>query len=129
MTRINLVPVDELTDQHLLAEHREIKRIPNAITSWKYSISWMPNKYTMWKWHIKFFYNKLLFLRNRYNMLFDECIKRWFNVSCYINSFILYEWLNNDYNPDNEAINISRNRINEKLSIKRGFYRKNGVLI
>jgi hypothetical protein len=31
MTRINLIPVEELTDQHLLAEHREIKRIPNAV--------------------------------------------------------------------------------------------------
>jgi hypothetical protein len=31
MTRVKLVPVKELYDQHLLAEHREIKRIPNLI--------------------------------------------------------------------------------------------------
>jgi len=31
MTRINLIPVSELTDEHLLAEHRELKRIPNLI--------------------------------------------------------------------------------------------------
>lgn len=30
MTRINLVPPEELCDQHLLAEHRELTRIPNA---------------------------------------------------------------------------------------------------
>jgi hypothetical protein len=32
MTRINTgIPPKELTDKHLLAEHREIKRIPNCI--------------------------------------------------------------------------------------------------
>ena len=31
MTRINAgIPVEKLSDQHLLAEHREIKRIPNT---------------------------------------------------------------------------------------------------
>ena len=38
MTRINLINVEELTDQHLLAEHREIKRIPNVISKGKYSL-------------------------------------------------------------------------------------------
>jgi hypothetical protein len=38
MTRINLIPVNELTDQHLLAEHREIKRIPNVILSGRYNL-------------------------------------------------------------------------------------------
>lgn len=33
MTRVNLIPVESLTMQHLLAEHREIKRIPNVIKS------------------------------------------------------------------------------------------------
>ena len=31
MTRINCgIPPEELSDKHLLAEHREIKRIPNC---------------------------------------------------------------------------------------------------
>lgn len=38
MTRINIVPVEKLYDQHLLAEHREIKRIPNVIKQGKYSL-------------------------------------------------------------------------------------------
>ncbi|HGJ5874346.1 MAG TPA: pyrimidine dimer DNA glycosylase/endonuclease V [Arsenophonus apicola] len=29
MTRINVIPPNELCDQHLLAEHRELTRIPN----------------------------------------------------------------------------------------------------
>ena len=39
MTRINLVPPTELCDQHLLAEHRELTRIPNAVAKGKYSIT------------------------------------------------------------------------------------------
>ena len=38
MTRINLVPPAELCDQHLLAEHRELTRIPNAVARGHYSL-------------------------------------------------------------------------------------------
>jgi len=31
MTRINLLPVKELSDQHLMAEYRELPRIVNAV--------------------------------------------------------------------------------------------------
>jgi len=36
MTRINLVPPEELCDQHLLAELRELPRIPNAVLKGRY---------------------------------------------------------------------------------------------
>ena len=36
MTRVNVgIPPVELVDQHLLAEHREIKRIPNCVAKGK----------------------------------------------------------------------------------------------
>jgi len=35
MTRINVVPVEELCDQHLFSEHRELTRIPNGIRDGK----------------------------------------------------------------------------------------------
>ena len=39
MTRINCgIPVEELTDKHLLAEAREIKRIPNNVSKGKFNI-------------------------------------------------------------------------------------------
>ena len=31
MTRINIVPVEELMDQHLIAEYREITMVPAAL--------------------------------------------------------------------------------------------------
>ena len=42
MTRINLVPVEELSNQHLMAEYRELPRIPNAIKSNRAKIQNIP---------------------------------------------------------------------------------------
>ena len=36
MTRINVVQVQELCDQHLLAEWRELTRIPNGVVTGKF---------------------------------------------------------------------------------------------
>lgn len=47
MTRINLVPPAELCDQHLLAEHRELTRIPNAVLKGKFSLDGQPNEYKL----------------------------------------------------------------------------------
>ena len=88
MTRINLIPPNELTDQHLLAEHREIKRIPNIILSWKYSLDNQPKEFTLWTGHVKFFYDKIQFLYFRYRSLYYECIKRWFNIEDYSLSMV-----------------------------------------
>ncbi len=122
MTRINLVNVKELYDQHLLSEHREIKRIPNVIKSWKYKYEDIPNKYVLWKWHVKFFYNKLKFLHKRYNLLYNECLNRKFKVENYEESFLnLPDELYNDYYPLEEDIEINIKRLKEKY--KTNFYR------
>ena len=58
MTRINVgIPPEELTDKHLLAEHREIKRIPNCIAKGKYNMDGIPDRFKLGKGHVKFFYN------------------------------------------------------------------------
>lgn len=125
MTRINLIPVEELTDQHLLAEHREIKRIPNVIKSGKYNLKWIPAHYTMWTWHVKFFYNKLIFLLKRYWELRKECWERGFVVENYAENFLYnfdYDLLW-DYTPTEKEIAISKERIAEKIKLKPSFYR------
>ena len=122
MTRINVIPAEELWDQHLLAEHREIKRIPNCIKKWKYNMSWIPSEYTMWTWHVKFFYDKLFFLMERYWELYNECRKRWFKVTNYWEAFFdlpsEFMW---EYKPTDEAIDINKKRLQEKY--KPGFYK------
>lgn len=123
MTRINLIPVQFLKDQHLLAEHREIVRIPNLIKSWKYNLDWIPKEYTMWKWHVKFFYNKLKFLYKRYLDLFIECKYRWFNVQFYWLAFEQVPMeLMNDFEYSSKDILISSKRIQEKIKQKPNFY-------
>lgn len=125
MTRINLIPVSELTDQHLLAEHREIKRIPNLILSGKFSLEWQPKEFTLGQGHIKFFYDKILFLSQRYIRLYDECIKRWFKVEYYIKPFkdLYMSDLSNDWSPTEKDIEVSYQRIQEKIKAKPNFYK------
>lgn len=54
MTRINLVPPEELCDQHLLAEHRELTRIPNAVAKGKYHLKGQPAEYKLGEGHVRF---------------------------------------------------------------------------
>tara|TARA_R100001443_G_scaffold765_2_gene3102 strand:+ start:1141 stop:1500 length:360 start_codon:yes stop_codon:yes gene_type:complete len=118
MTRINVgIHPAELTDKHLLAEHREIKRIPNCVAKGKYNMDGVPNRFKLGKGHVKFFYNKLLYLSKRYLQLYKECIARGFNVQNYIEAWtdIPIE-LMNDYYPTKEDRLIVQQRINEKLN-------------
>lgn len=130
MTRINIVPVDTLFDQHLLAEHREIKRVPNCIKKGKYSLQWQPEKYTMGTGHVKFFYDKLKYLSNRYQDLHKECIKRGFNVEDYSDCFQdVPQELDNNYSPDDDAFSENKQRLDNKYLEKPNFYRFYWVII
>ena len=116
MTRINVgIPPADLVNQHLIAEHREIKRIPNCIAKGKYNMDGIPDKFKLGTGHVKFFYNKLLYLKNRYTSLYNECIKRGFNVQNYIDAWDnVPQKLMNDYKVENNDIRIIRERINER---------------
>jgi len=117
MTRINVgVLPSELHNKHLLAEHREIKRIPNAIAKGKYNLDNIPDKFTLGTGHVKFFYNKLLYLHFRYLDLYSECVKRGFNVTCYNSCFFhMPDELYNDYNPTKQDRQIILDRIAERI--------------
>ena len=118
MTRINagILPKD-LTSKHLIAEHREIKRIPNCVGKGKYNMDNIPDKFKLGTGHVKFFYNKLLYLKNRYRSLYEECIRRGFSVQNYINAWDnVPEELMNDYVPTNRDRKIIKERIKHKLN-------------
>jgi hypothetical protein len=117
MTRINVgIQPKELTNQHLIAEHREIKRIPNCISKGKYNMDNIPDRFKLGTGHVKFFYNKLLYLKNRYVKLYNECIVRGFNVQNYNSAWdnVPIE-LMNDYKPTDQDRQIIKERINNKL--------------
>jgi len=123
MTRINLVPVEELCDQHLLAEHRELKRIPNCLIKGilRYDYVDRPAAFTLGKGHVKFFTNKLGWLWRRYNQLHAECLRRRFDVSYQFRNMEL-EFngfkLNDTWEPTDADIAISRARIQSKMPSK-----------
>lgn len=82
MTRINVgISPKELPDKLLLAEHREITRIPNAISSNRAVIIGIPKDFKLGQGHVKFFYNKIKYLFNRYVSLYEECMARGFKVT------------------------------------------------
>lgn len=120
MTRVNCIPIEELTDQHLFAEYREITRIYKTARPLKDY-----GEYKMGKGHVLFFYDKGEFLRKRCEALYQECVDRGMNVTHKI-----YKphppGLNNDWTPTVDDQMISANRINEKIDSKSGFYRHRG---
>lgn len=106
MTRLNLVPPEELMDQHLFAEFREIKMVPKSLRrSLKAAeardakiygyrnlyarrlmgqaivLESIPKAYTLNAGHVSFFYDKALYLRERYNLLKAELERRGINFN------------------------------------------------
>ena len=117
MTRINsgIKPI-QLCDSHLFAEYRELKRIPNTITSGKAVIKDIPKQFTLGKGHVKWYYPRLKYLHKRSDALYQELLKRGFNVEDYSSCFqSLPPELYNDWD-DIEAKTILVERISERLT-------------
>lgn len=115
MTRINSsIPTRCLTDEHLLAEHREIKRLPyclqRAIGSG--SIRRIPVAFTLGKGHVTFFLDKMAFIYNRYTDIHNAVQERGFNVQSYSDNFtdIAPEYWN-DYAPTQQESALLTERI------------------
>ena len=136
MTRINLIPPKDLTDQHLLAEWREIKMIPASLRrslktkSVREVLDSIPKKYVLGTGHVKFFFDKHTYLSNRYKLLTEELINRGFAIY-HTGSFLDFcrdipiEFFNN-YTADGQAKDLILSRIKEKLAKRPGWYRYYG---
>lgn len=116
MTRINTgIRANELPDKLLLAELREIKRIPNVIAKGNYRMENIPERFTLGTGHVKFFYNKLEYLLERYNELRDEAINRGFNVSDFNDAWSNVPFmLMNGYQETERDRSLLIERIHEK---------------
>lgn len=121
MTRINsdIVP-KELCDRMLIAEHREIKRVPNNVkrkfANGKLNLEKQPKDFKLGTGHEIFFYDKLAYLHNRYKDLREECLLRGFEISDFNESFQdLPPHLYNDWKPSSNVREILVKRINERL--------------
>lgn len=117
MTRVNAgIPVEELTPKHLLAEHREIKRIPNCVSKGRYNLKGQPNQFTLGEGHVKFFYTRLGYLKQRYESLYQQCLKRGYDVTYYGDAWNnIPKHLMGEYEPTDRDREIVRQRIKERL--------------
>lgn len=122
MTRINVVPVKNLSRLHLIAEYREISRLPSNLKtslerkSKPFKLTEIPTQYTLGTGHVKFFYDKMLFLQNRFKALVDEMLARGYNPTFRDETIFIPEdkAFYNDYTPTIEAIEINKQRILER---------------
>jgi len=136
MTRINIIDVSELTDQHLIAEYREITMVPGSlrrtlVSKIGYQESRVPKRYTLNNGHVYFFYNKGLYLYKRYRQLVIEMKRRGFNPDKnrkFPKDIFIDNNLYNDWMPTMEDYKVIRQRIEEKIALKPDWYRKTNVV-
>ena len=132
MTRINLVEPSELTDQHLIAEYREIFMVGGSlkrtlVSKAGYQESKVPKRYTLNTGHVYFFYNKGRYLHKRYTELIIEMKKRGFEPDSsrtFPTKVFKDNGLYNDWMPNIEDYKIIRQRIEKRIAEKPGWYRK-----
>lgn len=139
MTRVNLVHVEDLADQHLFAEWREIKMVPakvrknlaNAVPMDK-----LPPKYTLATGHVRFFYDKLGWLYLRFQDLTRELRQREYNIPSDfdINAYGIFlhempgDLVRSAWIPTPEEIKINVDRIEERLRQRPEWYRYYGEI-
>ncbi len=131
MTRINIIPVSELTDQHLIAEYREITMVPAALnrtlnSKIGFQKEKVKKKFTLNSGHVYFFYDKGKYLNNRYKEIIDEMKKRGFSPdpNRKFPKEVFPKDLYNDWKPNKEDQKIIKKRLKEKINLKPDWYRK-----
>jgi len=132
LTRINILPVEELTDQHLMAEYREIFMIGSALQISLKSKKWdknrIPKELTLGTGHVMFFYDKGLYLYKRYQQIQTELNKRNYNLDK-TRLFKVIQFPTDYYNdwiPTDRDRAVIRERIEERIKQKPHWYRHNG---
>lgn len=108
MTRINIVPVEELSDQWLIAEYRELPRVLKG----NFSIENAPITYKLGTGHVKWARKYGLFTVNRYNSILKEMAYRGFKPH-FFNTLAHYltKEIANDYKVTQNDIKISKERL------------------
>lgn len=126
MTRINVVPVQDLTRQELLGEYKEITRPFNKVIARvnkgqsPSDVKGIPADYKMGQGHETFFFDKVQYLYDRYVSICGEMLERGYNVNLELfndlcdkfQASIPREWWG-DYVPTPEAIAINIERMIE----------------
>lgn len=137
MTRINLVDPVYLTDQHLIAEYRELPMVLPSLnrtlnSKVGYQITKRPPHATTGTGHVYFFYDKLLYLHNRYLRILKEGARRGFTFhpderGIQLESFFDFpDFFVKDFTPKSKDIKPIRERIINRVLEKPYWYRYEG---
>jgi len=95
MTRINVgINPRLLTNEHLIAEHREIKRLCDVyykrkLRGYKFPEA-LVKDFTLGKGHVLFFVNKPYYTYMRYDAIHRECLHRGMEVQSYHKCWTVY---------------------------------------
>ena len=125
MTRINVVPVEELSDQHLIAEYHELPRVIKQ----NINISDAPDKYVLGKGHVKWAKRHSFYVLSRYVLIVNEMAFRGFRMNYRAfdeddSAEPQYVQVGaEDYNVTQDDIELNRQRIRGKIAAKPDFYR------
>tara|TARA_Y100001968_G_scaffold301689_1_gene314208 strand:- start:11492 stop:11908 length:417 start_codon:yes stop_codon:yes gene_type:complete len=131
MTRINLIEPSLLSDQHLVAEYREIFMVGSALQrslkspNWYNTFKSIPLIFTLNNGHVKFFYNKGKYLHKRYLNLIKEMKYRGMKPDPN-RKFKIDQWpkhLYKDWEPNKDDLELINERINGKIKQKPNWYR------
>ena len=123
MTRINVVPVEELHYKHLVAEYREITRPFAKVRSrqqkgQKPRDIKAPSDYVLGTGHETFFFTRLQYLVDRYESLVAEMRRRGYTANPVpvesLTNGIDKQWMGT-YSPSPEALRLNRVRIKQRL--------------
>lgn len=129
MTRINVIPVEQLTDQHLMAEYRELPMVLSAARRSDPRNYQASNRYTLNQGHVKFFFNKRKYLMDRWLDLIAELYNRGFKIdpaSRTVHWRAADKFKQVDWQPDDRAKQINLQRIEERINAKRHWYKFRG---
>ena len=120
MTRINLIPANELSDQWLIAEYRELPRVLKG----NFNTENAPTRYKLGRGHIKWARQYGLFLCKRFASLVKEMQYRGFKTSfnADLGKYITND-IKNDYEPDLTDLQANKDRLIEKYKQKPNFYK------
>jgi deoxyribonuclease (pyrimidine dimer) len=137
VTRINVIDPTQLTDQHLMAEYRELPMVMGSLRRTLISKNgWQPAKvsseYTLNKGHVYFFTNKGGWLKRRYAALVIELYERGFQLDPARKAdFTVFEdnGLDGAWTADQSALEVNRARIRERIESKPSWYRYYGYKI
>lgn len=120
MTRVNVVPVEELSDLWLLAEYREL---PRALKS-NCSLENAPVYYKLGSGHVKWAKKHALYTQKRMQLLVQELVYRGFKPT-FKSDFKKYidEHMKNDYNVRKEDLMVNRTRLIERYNTNKNVHK------